>query len=235
MKDISIRGTIVASEDKWIYDWLGYDATCPKDIENALKEANGDDITFLINSGGGDVFAGNEINYLISRYRGKTIADVVGIAASIATVVCCGANITRMAAGAQYMIHNVSSYAEGDYNVMDKESKILQVANKTISNTYRLKTGMSEKELLDLMNEETWMDAVRARELGFCDEIIGDDKNILTGKTLYNASPYVNIISDEVKERIRTQVKNPDIQKNEPDFLILRNRIKIERMRGEKL
>ena len=133
------------------------------------------------------------------------------------------------------MIHNVSSYAEGDYIVMDKESKILQVANKTISNTYRLKTGMSEKELLDLMNEETWMDAVRARELGFCDEIIGDDKNTLTGKTLYNASPYVNIISDEVKERIRTQVKNPDIQKNEPDFLILRNRIKIERMRGEKL
>ena len=119
--------------------------------------------------------------------------------------------------------------------MMDKESKILQVANKTISNTYRLKTGMSEKELLDLMNEETWMDAVRARELGFCDEIIGDDKNTLTGKTLYNASPYVNIISDEVKERIRTQVKNPDIQKNEPDFLILRNRIKIERMRGEKL
>lgn len=234
-KNVNVKGTIVQDEDKWIYDFLGIDATSPDDIACALAEANGDDVTFMINSGGGDVFAGNEINYLISQYRGKTQADVVGIAASIATVICCAADVTRMTAGAQYMIHNVSSSAEGDYNAMNKASQILQLANKTISNTYRLKTGLSEKELLKLMNDETWMDAAKAMELGFIDEIIGDEKNTLIGQTLYNASTFANILSDEVKERIRNQVKNPSVQKNDSDILILRNRIKIERMRGEVL
>lgn len=235
MKNINVKGTIVSSEDKWIYDWLGYESTAPEDIESALSEANGEDVTFVVNSSGGDVFAGNEINYLISQYRGNTIADIVGIAASIATVICCGADTVRMAAGAQYMIHNVSSSAYGDYREMDKSSQILRVANKTISNTYRLKTGMSESELLELMDQETWMDAVRAQELGFVDEIIGDSKQCLSKETLYNASPFVNIISEEVKERIRNQVKNPDDRKDDSDIFILRNRIKIERLRGEVL
>lgn len=234
MGSVNVKGTIIQAEDKWIYDWLGIDSTSPDDISDALRDADGEDVTFVVNSGGGDVFAGNEINYLISQYRGKTTADIVGIAASIATVICCGADVVRMAAGAQYMIHNVSSSAYGDYRAMDKESQILRVANKTISNTYRLKTGMREKELLDLMNEETWMDAGKAKELGFVDEIIGDSMNILTGQTLYNASTYANIVSDEVKERIRNQVKNPH-QMTDVDFNILRNRIKIERMRGEVL
>lgn len=236
MIDVNVKGTIVSNDDKWIYDWLDYEATAPKDIEKAIKEADGDDITFVINSGGGDVFAGNEINYLISQYRGNTVADVVGIAASIATVICCGANKVRMAAGAQYMIHNVSGSASGDCRELKKVSDILKNANKTISNTYRLKTGMDEKALLDLMNKETWMDAVQAKEYGFVDEIINEN-GILTAKSpiIYNAG-YANIVSEEVKEKIRNQIKNPNvIQRNVSEFLIAKNKIQIERMRGTVL
>lgn len=236
MIDVNVKGTIVPNDDKWIYDWLDYEATAPKDIEKALKEADGEEVTFIVNSGGGDVFAGNEINYLISQYKGQTVADVVGIAASIATIICCGADKVRMAAGAQYMIHNVSGSAYGDYRDMDKASDILLNANKTICNTYRIKTGMQEKELLNLMNKESWMDAVKAKELGFVDEIIGENGN-LTNKSpvLYNAG-YANIVSEELKEKIRNQVKNPDIiERNVPDILIAKNKITIERMRGKVL
>lgn len=236
MKNINIGGTIISNDDKWIYDWFGYESTCPADVANMLESANGDDVTFVVNSGGGDVFAGNEINYRISQYRGHTQADIVGIAASIATIICCGADKVRMAAGAQYMIHNVSGYAQGDYRDMDKSSEILINANRTISNTYRLKTGMSEKELLDLMDKETWMDATRAVELGFVDEIIGENGKLSVPKmSIYNAG-YANIIPDEVKEKLRNQIKNPDsTNKTEPDFLIHKNKIKIQRMRGRLL
>lgn len=232
--DVNVRGTIVANDDKWIYDWFGYEATSPKDIAEALQRANGEDVTVIVNSGGGDVFAGNEISYLISQYRGNTTADIVGIAASIATVICCGADRVRATAGAQYMIHNVSGGARGDYHVMDKTSAILQNANRTISNTYRLKTGMSEKELLKLMDQETWLDAVKAKEYGFIDEIIGDNGVLSKPKSLYNAS-FVNIIPDEVKEKIRNQIKNPDSPKTQTDsdFLMQQKaKLQILRMRG---
>ncbi|MEE1437759.1 MAG: Clp protease ClpP [Lachnospiraceae bacterium] len=237
MKNVNVKGTIVSTDDKWIYDLLGIEATAPGDIEKEIREADGEDITFVVNSGGGDVFAGNEINYLISQYRGATTADIVGIAASIATVICCGADTVRMAAGAQYMIHNVSGSASGDYKAMDHAKDVLLNANRTISNTYRLKTGMSEKQLLDLMNKESWMDAAQAKEYGFVDEIIGDESGILSGKkpTIYNVG-YANIISDEVKEKIRDQYKkatNPIAEST--DILIAKNKITIQRMRGERL
>ena len=49
MKNIDVKGTIVSNDDKWIYDFFGYDATSPKMIADALEEAAGDDITFIIN------------------------------------------------------------------------------------------------------------------------------------------------------------------------------------------
>lgn len=233
--DIGVRGTIVANDDKWIYDWFGYEATSPQDIASQLEKANGEDVTFIVNSGGGDVFAGNEISYLISQYKGKTTADIVGIAASIATVICCGADKVRATAGAQYMIHNVSGGARGDYHAMDKASEILVNANRTISNTYRLKTGMSEKELLALMDKETWLDAVKAKEYGFVDEIIGDNGTLSAPKSLYNNASFVNILSDEVKQKLRDTIKCPDGQGASPqtdsDFLMQKAKIHLERKR----
>ena len=78
MRTAKISGAIVQNDDKWIYDWLEYEATCPKDIEKALNEANGEEVTLLINSGGGDIGAGNEIAYHISQYKGNTEADIIG-------------------------------------------------------------------------------------------------------------------------------------------------------------
>lgn len=233
MVNVLVKGTIVSNDDKWIYDWLEYEATCPKDISKALEDAKGDEVTLQVNSGGGDVFAGNEIYYLINQYEGKIRADITGIAASIATVICCGANSVRIVPGGQYMVHNVSSSASGDYNAMDKASEILKNANKTISNTYRLKTGMSEADLLELMNRETWLDAVKAKEYGFVDEIIGGEKLANKGpQNIYNAA-FVNIVNEETKEKIRNMVKNPDINQNdEMDFLINKEKLNLLRMRG---
>ena len=58
MKVIPIKGTIVSNNDRWLYDWLEWDATAPKDV--VLPES-GEPIEVHINSGGGDVYAGSEI------------------------------------------------------------------------------------------------------------------------------------------------------------------------------
>ncbi|MDD3369405.1 MAG: Clp protease ClpP [Lachnospiraceae bacterium] len=233
MPNIEVKGTIVSNDDAWIYDWCDIENTCPKKVKDALEKANGEPVTIEINSGGGDVFAGNEIYYAIQAYRGQKTIDITGLAASAATIVSCAGDTVRAVPGMEYMIHNVSTGAYGDYNEMNKTSEVLQNANKAISNIYKLKTGMSHEKLLKLMNEETWMDAEKAKEYGFIDEIIGDNGSDKDKPfTIYNAA--ANVLSDSVKEKIRNAVKNPNGQKNtDSDFLMKQEQIKLLRMRGE--
>lgn len=168
--DIYVNGTIVDSEDAWVYDLFGIENTSPVKIRDALKEANGSDIDIFINSGGGSVFAGSEIYSMIQRYKGNVTIHVTGLAASAASVIAC-AGKCLMAPTAQMMVHNVSSYASGDYKNFDKMSEILKKANEAIAAAYVQKSGMSMQDALELMDVETWLTAKDALEYGLIDGI----------------------------------------------------------------
>ena len=43
-------------------------------------------------------------------------------------------------------------------------------------NAYEIKTGMSRAKISHLMDAETWMNANKAVELGFADEILTSDE-----------------------------------------------------------
>ena len=207
MKNIDVRGTICSNDEKEIYEWFGIEATAPKDVNKALIEADGDDITVLVNSGGGDLMAGNEMYSLLKRYEGATTAEITGFAASAATLVCCGADKCVANPGIQYMIHNVSSIMGGDHRDMETMAEVLQTADVSIANIYRLKTGLTEKELLKMMSHGTqnnglWMDAKKAKKYGFVDEIKGDDGSLAGPITIYN-SLFATVLNEEMKERFR--------------------------------
>lgn len=231
MKQIKIGGVIVPDEDKWIYDWFEMEATCPSDVKKALKNTGKDEITFIINSPGGDIGAGSEIWYLINSCEQKTYADIVGYACSAASYLAMGADVVRMTPTALMMIHLVSGGARGNCNVLEKEADTLRVADKAISNAYKNRTGMSNEELLALMEQETWMDAEKARELGFVDAIIGaeSDSGGVKPMPLYNA--FGNILSEEVKEKVRNMVKHPD--SSDQDFL-LQTKLNLLKLGGKK-
>lgn len=224
MITIPIKGTIVSNDDKWIYDWFDIESVSPKDVSKTLQEANGQDVTIEINSGGGDVFAGNEIYYYLSQYKGNITTDIVGMAGSAASLPAMIGK-SRIVPSGMLMIHNVSSGASGDYRAMDKQSEILKTANNAISNSYRVKTGMSQKDLLALMDNETWMDAEKAVKYGFIDSIINDTSGVITNKApvnLYNAC-FANVLSREVIAKMRNQFKNPNsdnLKNADSDFLI---------------
>ncbi len=171
MAKIEIKGTIVADEDKWIYEWFGVGATCPKDIQTALQEANGEDLEVEINSGGGDVIAGNEIYTALRTYKGKVNIIISGMAASAASYIATARRCEISPVGI-FMIHNVSGGARGDYHAMDKESEILQTVNRAIAGAYMEKTKMSMEDLLGLMDQESWLTAEKALEYGFVDAIV---------------------------------------------------------------
>lgn len=185
---IDVKGTIIPSEDKWVYDWLGYDSTSPNDINQALEKANGERVDVYINSGGGDVFAGSEIYSALREYSGNVKIHITGIAASAASVIAC-AGKSEMSPTAQFMVHNVSaSGTNGDYHAFDKTSEILQNANEAIAAAYVEKTKMSKEDALNLMDKETWLTAEKALEYGFVDEI-SQNKNLQLSASMCNLIP----------------------------------------------
>src|SRR5690625_1946761 len=143
---IDIKGAIVSNDDQWIYDMFEMESTSPKNVLESIEGANGEDLEFIINSGGGSVFDASEIYTAIREYPGKTTAKIVGLAASAASFIAIGADHVLISPTGQMMIHNASTVSMGDYREMDKASNLLKNTNQTVSNAYRLKTGLSEQE-----------------------------------------------------------------------------------------
>lgn len=212
MKKINIKGVIIESEDKWIYDYFKMESTSPKDVSKAIDEANGDDLEVEINSGGGSVFAGSEIYTALKSYSGNVTVKIVGLAASAASVIAMAGKKVTMSPTAQLMIHNVSSWQSGDYRDMEHMADVLKNANDTIANAYRLKSGMSQSDLLKLMDKESWFTAQKALELKLIDEIMFESIKLVAS--------HGGLLPPEVIEKVRNTIKNPQ---NEAVFLIQEN------------
>lgn len=174
---IKVNGPIISSDDKWFYEWLGMEATCPNDILSKLP-ANGEDVEVTINSGGGLVDQGNEIYTALRAYAGNVTANIVW-AGSAASIIAMSANKIAISPVGQIMIHNVSGGGVGDYHDMDKLSEMLLKANQSLANAYVAKTGKSKDEILKMMDEETWLTAEEAVEAGFADSIMFENEERL--------------------------------------------------------
>lgn len=167
---IDVKGAIVPDDDAWIYDLFDVDHANPAKVAEAIEKASGEDLDIYINSGGGDVFAGSEIYSAIRAYTGKVHIHVTGIAASAASVIACAGD-SDIAPTAQMMVHNVSTYADGNYRDMRHTSNVLRQADRAIAAAYVAKTGMPEKDALDLMDAESWLTAQDAVDYGLIDRI----------------------------------------------------------------
>ena len=232
-KKINIKGPIIGNSEAWIYEWFGIEATSPSMVDKVLEKANGEDLEVEINSGGGSVFAGSEIYTTLKSYKGNVTVKIVGLAASAASVIAMAGKKVTMSPTAQMMIHNVSSCAAGDYREMEHAADVLKNANDTIANAYRLKTGKEQDELLRLMDNETWMTAQKAKELGFVDEIMFENDSQLVASTSYSG-----LLPPEVINKIRNTVKNPDIDmNNDSDILMQQSKAKLNllKLKGEMI
>ena len=201
MKKIQIKGAIVSNQEKMIYDWFDMDATSPSSVELGLADANGLDVDVVINSGGGDVYAGSEIYTMLKLYKGTVRVQIVGIAASAASVIAMAGDKVAMSPTGQLMIHNVWTVVAGDNKVLEKEAKVLESHNESIANAYMLKTGKSKEELLALMDKESYFNAREALEAGMIDEIMFDEEKKIA------ASFKGNMIPEEILVKMRSFIQ----------------------------
>ncbi|WGV57797.1 Clp protease ClpP [Brevibacillus brevis] len=201
-KKLKLNGTVVGDSEAWIYEWFGIPTISPGAVAKALEEAGEEDIEVLINSGGGSVFAGSEIYTMIRDHPATITVKITGLAASAASFIAMAGDRVLISPTALIMIHNASTVAQGDKNEMGGASDMLKAVDESISNAYVAKTGMSRDTLLALMDKETWMDAHKAKELGFVDEIMFSE-----GELVVTNSASTNVVlPPEVIDKIRNEL-----------------------------
>ena len=207
MAKVRIAGVIISNDQKWIYDWFEMDSFCPNDLRKAITDEY-ETIEVEINSGGGSVFAGSEIYTALKNHKGQVNVSIVGLAASVGSVIAMAGKTVKMSPTAQFMVHNVSAQGEGDYRDMQHMADILKTANETIASAYILKTGKSKDEILAMMDKETWLTAEKAKEYGFIDEVMftnDDSKFQLVANFMPNIIP-TNVIEKMVKEKAQAEL-----------------------------
>lgn len=171
---LELNGTI--AEESWFDD----DIT-PRMFKEELYSGTGP-ITIWINSPGGDCIAASQIYSMLMDYKGEVTVKIDGIAASAASVIAMAGTKVIIAPTALIMIHNPSTSANGDHRDMSKTIEVLNEVKESIINAYEIKTGLSRAVLSHMMDAVTWMNANKAIELGFADEMLEDEKKKDAGK-----------------------------------------------------
>ena len=168
-RTLFLNGT--TADESW-YD----DDVTPQLFKNDLYADSGD-VTVWLNSPGGDCVAAAQIYNMLKEYPGNVTIKIDGIAASAASLIAMAGDNVLMSPVSMMMIHNPLTMAIGNADDMQKAAAMLDEVKESIINAYELKTGLSRAKLSHLMDDETWMNAVKAVELGFADGSLYRDAN----------------------------------------------------------
>ena len=141
---------------------------------------------------------------VIKRREAKTTVYIEGIAASIATIIALGADEVIMAENSLFMIHNAWGGTSGEAKDMRKTAETLDKITSELTDIYVKKTGLSYDALAEMMDEESWLNAQEAFDLGFIDTI--SDSIKVAAK--YDVSKFKNITQEEIKNKLSININN---------------------------
>ena len=172
-----ICGTIGAGYD-W---WTGSYGTRSKDVKAYLDAHPDEEVDIAVSSPGGFVDEGLTIYQLIKDH-GKVNVHILGMTASIATVLCMGAKHVDMSVGSTMLIHNASTgvavWESADKEKLDqlikqwqKQRDDLDTIDKVIASVYAKRSGKTADDILAQMGKENWLSPQQALDLGLIDKI----------------------------------------------------------------
>lgn len=163
-----------------IGNWWGYD------LHRLAYDLHGrsEKLRIKMDSVGGDLIQGVAIRNFLKGYVGEVTVEVIGLAASSATVICTGADRVEMHTGAFYMVHNPATIAGGDAKQLQHDAEVLKKMETEMAQLYAdgikrrdKANGATDAELLakvkKWMDEETWLTAQEAVDYGFADTVLG--------------------------------------------------------------
>lgn len=169
-------------------DWLGEGVTA-KRIAAALRNIGEGKVVVNINSPGGDYFEGLAIYNMLVEHSGEVEVNVLGIAASAASIIAMAGDKVSMARASFLMIHNTWVMAAGDRNAFRDVADWLEPFDQAAADIYSARTDMTTKETAAMMDAETWIGGAKAVDQGFADEILSAENVDNAAKNDAGAGP----------------------------------------------
>lgn len=154
--------------------WLDSDVI-PAMVVGWLAKQGDADVEININSLGGDVTAGLAIANALKAYKGHTTANVLGVAASMSSVIACACDEIKLGKGAFLMIHNPWTVSMGNADELRKDAETLDKMRDSILGFYQTKCTASADAIKALMDAESWLDADALTAAGFTFSEYGED------------------------------------------------------------
>jgi ATP-dependent Clp protease, protease subunit len=169
--------TISILEPIGIDFWTGEGVTA-KRIAAALRSIGDKPVTVLVNSPGGDFFEGLAIYNLLREHPKAVRVEVLGIAASAASIIAMAGDTIAIGKAAMMFIHNTQWFAAGDRHVMAKAAEEMKQFDDLVAELYADRTGQEPGVVHRWMDKETFFSGGDAVEEGFADELLKSDSRL---------------------------------------------------------
>jgi len=159
-----------------IYDDIGMGGIYADEFANALEEL-GDvaELDVRFSSRGGSVVEGVAIYTALARHPAKKFGHIDSVAASIASLIAMACDTLSMSEPSMLMIHKASGGMGGTADEHRAAGAVLDMIDKILVAEYVRKTGLAEDVVMQMLADETYMDAAQAKALGFADVITAPD------------------------------------------------------------
>lgn len=162
--------------------WTGGGITAKK-VASQLRAIGDKPVEVQINSPGGDVFEGIAIYNVLREHPQPITVKVMGMAASIASVIAMAGDTVEIGAASFIMIHNSWVMAIGDRHAMAEVAAWLEPFDQALRDVYALRSGQKPDAIAKWMDEETFMSGAQAIERGFADNLLPADQVKVEEKT----------------------------------------------------
>ena len=163
------------------------------DAESFVREINALNVSTLhvrINSPGGDVFTARAMQTALSQHPAAVIAHIDGLAASAATFLAMSAREVRISEGAFFMIHKSWAFTVGNAEELRTQASLMDVMDSNIANDYARRTGLEYQNVMQMMDDETWLSAQQAVDKGFADKVISTVADHHVDNKFFDLSAY---------------------------------------------
>lgn len=154
-----------------IFDEIGGFGVSVSDFAAQFALVRGKRINLTLNSPGGSVTDGMAIYNILASEREKLSVEVIGLAASMASVVALAGSSLTMGEGSYFMIHNPWTIALGDADQLRHDADILDKMRSELISIYAAHSSLGTQRIAELMDAETWMTADEALEAGFASAV----------------------------------------------------------------
>lgn len=144
-----------------------------KGLKAEIKAAKPKEVLFNVATMGGSALEGLDIHDLIASLKVPTTTRAVGAVASAGSVLLQGGGKREMSKNQLLLIHNSRGLIFGEAKDAEAAAKEMRLIDSRMLAIFAQDNDKStEKELKALMDEDRFIDAEEARDMGLIDEVV---------------------------------------------------------------